>query len=109
MSIDYSGFAFPKLPKKKREPIKTLGDGRQKLNLKTAAGKREYKARLALAWTKQKGRCALCGLPVALEEATNDHRVPRGLGGGSRDDRIENLQAAHLLCNSAKGSKRIAC
>lgn len=106
--IDYSGFRFAKPGKKKREPVKTMRSGRQVCDLKTSAGKKEYKARLTLAWTKQKGRCALCGLPVALEEATNDHRVPRGLGGGSRDDRIENLQAAHLICNTQKGSKRIA-
>lgn len=103
MSIDYSGFRFAKPGKKKREPIKTMRSGRQVCDLKTSAGKKEYKARLTLAWTKQKGRCALCGLPAALEEG-----VPRGLGGGSRDDRIENLQAAHLLCNTQKGSRRIA-
>ena len=105
--IDYSGFRFAKPGKKKREPIKTLRNGAQKCDLKTAGGRREYKARLTLAWMRQKGLCALCGLPVVLEEATADHKTPRGMGGGSRNDAQENIQAAHLVCNSERGSKRL--
>jgi hypothetical protein len=52
------------------------------------------------------------------EETTFDHVIPRGHGGGSRDDRIwvpdpdrpgklkpQNF-AAHKLCNGQRGSRR---
>ena len=104
--IDYSQMAFPKPGKKRREPIKRVGN-REICDSKTAGGRREYRMRLTIAWTKQRGLCALCGLPVALEEATADHISPRGMGGGSRSDNQENIQAAHGVCNSNRGSKRI--
>lgn len=55
---------------------------------------------------EQGGLCGICGMP--LEDYTDivpDHKKPRGLGGGTRDDHPENIQAAHSLCNLKKGSK----
>lgn len=53
-------------------------------------------------------RCQLCDQPVDPtltfphpQSATLDHRVPVSIGGA---DDEENLQLAHLACNSAKGS-----
>jgi 5-methylcytosine-specific restriction endonuclease McrA len=48
--------------------------------------------------------CGICGGKLSYDEITVDHKLPRG----SRPDlRFEhsNLQIAHYLCNSKKGSK----
>ena len=109
MSIDYSKMAFPKPAKRKKAAVRRTRDGREVLNTKTAAGKREYKARLVHAWTEQKGRCYLCGKPITLEAATPEHVNPKGHGGGSHDDRQSNIKAACWPCNRDKGSKRLPC
>lgn len=53
--------------------------------------------------------CALCGLPLdpTLKWpdpmcTTIDHRIPVALGGRST---LDNLQAAHNICNKQKGKK----
>lgn len=43
--------------------------------------------------------CHLCGMPGAT---TIDHIIPRAHGG---DDSLENLQPAHVSCNSARGKQ----
>lgn len=55
--------------------------------------------------------CALCGLPFDKSlkfphpmSLTIDHIIPVALGGKST---IDNLQAAHLVCNESKGKKII--
>ena len=66
-------------------------------------------------WTKQVGRCAICGevMPVSRWETphaavwkkkrpTLDHIRPRAKGGG---DEPENFQLAHADCNWIKGDK----
>ena len=54
--------------------------------------------------------CALCGAPLDKRlkfphpmSATIDHIIPINKGG--HPTAIENLQAAHLICNQMKGSK----
>ena len=54
----------------------------------------------------QKGKCALCGQPVSMSNKQKwsqhwciDHIDPSG------DNSYENLQLAHIACNSAKGDK----
>lgn len=54
--------------------------------------------------------CAICGLPINKKlkfpdpmSATVDHIIPIAKGGHPTD--LENLQAAHLICNQIKGSK----
>lgn len=89
-----------------RNGVRYYPDGREVCQ-ETAAGKREYEDRRTISWTKQKGLCALCGEWLHPIEATTDHIKPRGMGGARRDDRQENIQAVHALCNSAKGSKRL--
>jgi 5-methylcytosine-specific restriction endonuclease McrA len=100
--------AVPAKPKKRKKHVgvKVLRDGREVCNLKTEAGRREYAIRRAAAWAMRFGFCAICEKPVPLEEATVDHILPRGMGGGKRDDRLGNLQPAHWKCNVQKGSRR---
>ena len=35
-----------------------------------------------------------------------DHKSPKGMGGGWRDDHPDNIQATHWWCNEEKGSTR---
>src|SRR5271166_1950859 len=44
---------------------------------------------------------------LSFEDFEPDHIKPRGMGGGSRDDRPKNLQPSHRWCNFYKGSKRL--
>lgn len=91
-------------------------DGREVCDSKTPEGRAEYKRRTMAMWRRQDGRCGLCNEPLAKAEATFEHTIPRGMGGASRDDRIEYLDesgktqwmncAAHGWCNALKGSKR---
>lgn len=60
-----------------------------------------------LLWSRQRGRCALCGDEMTM--ATNgidrdydvDHILPKSLGGTFA---MSNLQLTHKRCNRAKGN-----
>ncbi len=114
--IDTKSFAHPKPSKVKRQPQPgvIIRHGREICNLKSAAGLREYKRRIEVMRQEQGGRCAIGGEPLAAADATFDHEVPRGHGGGNRQDAIydpvtgEPINAAVcFLHNSEKGSRRI--
>ena len=83
--------------------MRVLADGREICNMLTAAGRNIYKGRKWIAWLKQDELCAICGRYVSWEECEADHIRPRSLG---RDDRQENIQAAHHDCNFRKGSQQ---
>jgi hypothetical protein len=56
----------------------------------------------------QHGLCSICDQPLTdMNDVVPDHKEPRGMGGSWRDDRAENIGAAHSLCNQRKGSQRI--
>lgn len=56
----------------------------------------------------QNGFCSICGeLLTDFGDTVPDHKLPKGAGGGRRDDRPKNIGAAHSLCNIEKGSKRL--
>ena len=99
-------FPKPSQVKKKREPIKVYPDGREVIDIKTKAGMDEYMRRKRVAWEEQKRICSLCHLPLKWADSSVDHKKPRGMGSGSRDDRQFNIAAAHHWCNAARGSKR---
>ncbi len=50
-------------------------------------------------WMRDQGCCVACGKPVALPDASVDHIEPRRMGGGSRDDRPENLRTMCFDCH----------
>jgi hypothetical protein len=61
------------------------------------------------AWKKQKGRCAICKKPLALDEAAGDHVDPHGLNG---EHKKSNIVAVHgtrseVNCNSIKGGRSV--
>jgi 5-methylcytosine-specific restriction endonuclease McrA len=72
----------------------------------TEEGRAEYYRRKRVAWEDQLHHCAACGIRLGLSLAVADHIQPRGMGGGKRDDRQENIQALCWQCNSLKGSRR---
>lgn len=91
----------------------TFDDGRQVLNLDTAAGLREYKYRLEEMAARQENKCAIC-LRIFLIRPEFDHQDGRGMNGANRDDRIVdehgnwiNAALCHE-CNTNKASKRYA-
>ena len=100
--------AFPKPSQVKKPPvaIRVLKDGREIINLLCKAGADEYQRRKRVAWEDQKGICAICHLRLNWGDTTGDHKQPRGMGGGARDDRQKNLAAVHWACNAKKGSQR---
>ena len=92
----------------KREVVveKVFRDGRTKINLNCKAGRDLYESRKRFAWEEQGRLCSLCHEPLAWSDSTVDHKTPRGMGGGSRDDRQQNIAAAHGTCNALRGSRR---
>ena len=69
----------------------------------------EKNRRIVIAGT---GVCALCGLPLDKSlrfpdpmSVTVDHIIPVAKGG--HPSALENLQAAHLICNQVKGARQV--
>lgn len=55
---------------------------------------------LRRVYKKCGGKCGVCNEPVSVETFTIDHIVPLSKGGPHVYD---NLQIAHLACNTQKG------
>jgi hypothetical protein len=56
----------------------------------------------------QNGKCGICEVEFTdYSDIVPDHIHPRGMGGASRDDHPNNIQAVHWWCNGEKGSSRI--
>lgn len=95
----------------KTPAIKRSRDGRECCT-ETKEGRAEYLLRTYQMARRQKGLCAICGLPLG-EDVSFDHQRGRGFNGGFRDDRIKvdgkwHNAAVHWLCNGAKGSRQYA-
>jgi hypothetical protein len=104
-----SGLAFPKPKDTKKPPkpaVKVMKDGREICDQLTKAGRDEYERRKRKAWEDQKRICSICHLPLRWSDCTADHIKLRKMGGSERDDRQENIAAAHAVCNCQRGSKR---
>ena len=103
--------SVPKFPKpgQVKQPklaVKVFRDGREVCDLSIKAGLDEYIRRKRVAWEDQKHICPICHLQLFWKDAMTDHIKPRKMGSGSRDDRQQNIQAVHAICNSLKSSKR---
>jgi 5-methylcytosine-specific restriction endonuclease McrA len=73
----------------------------------TPEGRVEYNRRKRIAWESQGKCCALCGKRLRLSYATIDHILPRGMGGGMRNDAQGAIQCVCHSCNIEKGSQRL--
>lgn len=80
-------------------------DGREVCR-NTPDGKMLYDMRRYVAWVTQGHLCAICSRFLRYRDAVTDHIIPRGHGGGTRDDRQANLRATCWSCNDEKGSRR---
>ena len=90
--------------------MKITKDGREILQ-PTHSGRKEYKRRTIAMAERQVWLCALCDMPLG-DDITFDHESGRGMGGSTRDDRIEvngkrKNAAVHYRCNMAKGSRKV--
>jgi hypothetical protein len=95
-------------------------NGREVCDFKSKKGRDEYHNRKLKMWTRQERRCRLqisdqCKAKRgrwSVDDVVFGHESSRGLGGGTRDDRIEINGQPHnyaicCWCNSLQGSKRI--
>lgn len=54
-----------------------------------------------IVYNRYHGKCAICGKPLAYDEMTIDHIIPKARGG---DGSFSNLQCACETCNTMKHS-----
>jgi hypothetical protein len=119
MPRDIPAFPKPCQTRKKPPAVRTLKDGKEQCNLLCKEGRDEYERRKRVMWERQERVCCLavflayCPGKLNWADASFEHEVPRGMGGGSRDDRTEidgkwHNGVSHWKCNSEKGSRRIA-
>jgi 5-methylcytosine-specific restriction endonuclease McrA len=76
----------------KQSPKRTK-DGREILT------KAQWRTRLDEVYRRDDGVCQICLGEIGREPWDVDHLEGRGLGGGTRDDRMENLQLTHAKCH----------
>ncbi len=89
-------------PGERRLPGKILlPDGRE--ICRTGA---TWKARRRQAWERDGHCCQDCGIGLSLEWAEIDHVMPRRMGGGWRDDRLENLRTLCSPCHRRRHEAR---
>lgn len=93
--------------KPKDQPRARKPKSRLILDTRTPSGRAKRDALLLKKAKEQSWQCALCGGYMTSESVTWDHIIPRGMGGGTRDDGEHNIQAVHGRCNSLKGSRRL--
>lgn len=105
----------------KKPAVVVKRDGREILNPATDEGRGEKAWRVFLMWVRQGGLCCFKDQPfcpgrLKLEDATFEHENKRG--AGKHDSRLAIFDeegnfvrhqngAAHLLCNSIVGSRRL--
>jgi 5-methylcytosine-specific restriction endonuclease McrA len=90
----------------KKTHFEVTKDNRLIIDLSTPKGREMRDTITAKAWTRDNCICGICGKYVCLLEAVGDHIIPRGMGGATRNDSLENIQAVHPKCNGLKGSQR---
>ena len=79
-------------------------------------GYREWAGRSVIAQRRQAlidapgiKRCYVCHGEFHFGDGppTLEHIIPKGSGGSTHDDHVENLALSHFRCNFSKGSRRI--
>lgn len=87
---------------KQSEPgVRTLRDGRE------ICSHAFWMVRRREVWVRDGRRCVFCGRALSNHAAEIDHIKTRGMGGGSRDDRLSNLRTLCHDCHMVRhGEKR---
>lgn len=85
-------------------PEKTLESSRRRRHRRRArlANVESKPINFKNIWEKYHGMCGICDQPIEFEKAHFDHIIPLAEAG---PDTEENLQPAHLRCNSIKGTR----
>ena len=92
-----------------RPGVKRIRDEHSPDGFRYKLSKAEMERVLRMKIRDQKGLCAICREEMSdIRDVVPDHQEPKGMGGGQRDDRPENIRAVHSRCNLEKGSRRVA-
>lgn len=95
------------LGKKKSHKSKMFRDGRIVLSPSDWRKLREWVWRTFNSYRVLFPICHICRARIYWYDDFNlDHLTPRGLGGGTRDDRF--VKPSHSWCNRERGSKRLS-
>lgn len=102
-------WVLPKPPYKPPQPKKKPKAKQPEQRMLTAAekvAKRRQKAvrrrinRLCRLFERDGDKCWLCGDPLTMETATEDHYIPKSKGGTRK---LDNLRLACFPCNNKRG------
>jgi 5-methylcytosine-specific restriction endonuclease McrA len=85
---------IPKPGKVRKPAVRSLRDGREVCRTRAAWDKRRLEV-----WKRDRERCVFCTISLRLSEAHIDHVKKRGMSGGTRDDRPENLRTLCEQCH----------
>lgn len=98
-----SGMPIPKPGRRRRPATFITKDGRVICRTYNA-----WDIRRRLVWVRAGKRCERCGRGLAdLHDVRVHHLVPRRMGGGFRDDKLDNLQCLCWQCHlGAHGAQR---
>lgn len=92
----------------RRQPAFFIYPGGREVCTDSPQGRAEYDRRRQAMYYRDHGFCCVCHEQIrSLAEATFEHIAPRGMGGSTRDDRVEKNGVSHYWCNVKKGSQRI--
>lgn len=90
-----------------RGPVTKIPDAHHPRGYIEVCSPAEIRRRLIIKMRQQVCICGICGLPIfEFSDAVADHIEPNP-AGCKKDSHMDNLQAAHKLCNLAKGSQRL--
>jgi 5-methylcytosine-specific restriction endonuclease McrA len=88
-------------------PVRRIDDPTEECGYREICSPAELRRRGLILLKEQKNICPLCKKPIEdMRDMEVDHKLPKGMNGGRRQDAMWNLQATHYLCNRAKGSIR---
>jgi hypothetical protein len=90
--------------------VRRYPDGRE-VCCSSVKGRAEYERRMWEMYERQNKMCCICFHEMRDRDfVTFEHGAGRGMNGSHRDDRVDvpGNGAAHLFCNSEKGSRRFS-
>lgn len=72
---------------------------------RTILSGKDYTSLRNRVYLRDRGRCQVCGIRTCIEQTGRDddmhlaHLIPRRMGGGSRDDTMENTVTKCAACH----------
>ncbi len=107
-SLSCCGQEFLPKPKLIRLGVQRVEDPHHPRRYRELRSPAEMRKLLNRKIVEQGGKCAICHEEFThYHDIVPDHKNPKGMGGGFRDDHPENIQATHYWCNGEKGLIRM--